>query len=169
MSVLITALRGFKVRPSTLDMYLCVHGEEQGTDLGTIPPQYQFDDTGAASNKASNILRQRAATLGGDSQGSSGILVVLPFFRPHDESPWAYVAYSHAFVYSQLHITADSLPERVPRGFEELRQEMWNVWSSGSNVRDEFLMGFYIVRTDDQSCPMPAELKKHYNVRPGWF
>lgn len=169
MTILITALRGFKVRPSTLDLYVNMNGEKKGTSFGRYPPQYQFDDRGGASDAASNTLRERAAALGGDSQDSSGILVVLPFFLPHDESPWAYVAYSYTFVYSQLHITTDSLPERVPRGFEELRQEMLEDCTSGSNLGDEGLMGFYIVRTDDQACPMPAELKNRYTVRPGWF
>lgn len=164
MSTLITALRGFKLRPDTLDQYLTMNGKyEDWTNGGRLPPQYQYDDRGAASDKASEILRARAAALGGGSD-TGNILVVLPFVEPHEQSPWVYVAYSYAFVYSQLLITTSSLPDRVPGGFEELRQEILEWCNVDPDAGDQGTMGFYIVATDKCSRPLPVELKNKYKV-----
>ncbi|KAG6362092.1 hypothetical protein INS49_010321 [Diaporthe citri] len=148
MSVMITALRGFRVRPETLDNYLAEKGDYKGSDIGTTPPQYPFDDRGAPSDKASNVLRKRLVAMRGDAKDSSGIFVVVPFVMSQTSS-WVFVTYSYAFVHSQLLITTAILPEPVPRGFEELRQEVLE-YTSGSNLGDdsEGLMGFYIVRTN---------------------
>ncbi|KAI7783173.1 hypothetical protein LA080_012469 [Diaporthe eres] len=147
MSVMITALRGFKVSPETLDKYLAEKGDCKGSDIGTTPPQYVFDDRGA-SDKASDIVRKRVVTMGGDAKDSEDILVVVPFVKSRPPS-WVFVAYNYAFVYDQLLITTSFLPERVPQKFEELRQEILE-YTPGSDLRDgsEGLMGFYVVRTD---------------------
>lgn len=166
MSSLITALRGFKVHSYTLDLYLSGHGDYQGTNIGRDPPYYRYDNSGAASDKASELLRARAAALGGDGD-TSRILIVLPYVEPHERSPWVYVAYSYVFVYSQLLITADSLPDKVPRGFEELRQDILEESGSLLDSGDEGQMGFYIVRTDCRLSPTPAELHERYEVRLG--
>lgn len=168
MSSLITALRGFKVHPYTLDLYLAGHGDYMGTDIGRHPPQYMHDDSGATLDKASEILRARAAALGGDAD-SSRILVVLPYVEPHEQSPWVYVAYSYVFVYSQLLITTDSLPDKVPRGFEELRQDILEECASPLDPKDEGQMGFYITRTESRPSPVPAELHERYEVRLGYL
>lgn len=168
----ITALRGFKVRPQTLDKYLAANGDTEGTGDGHHPPYHQFDDNGVASHVMSNILRSRVTAIGSDGD-SNGILVVVPAVYCHNRSPWVYVAYSHVFVYSQRHITADSLPEQVPRGFEELRQEILG-YSSSPNQGDEGQMGLYIVFTFDRQIPLPAELQQRGRVRkslivPTWM
>lgn len=169
MSSLITALRGFKLRPDTLDHYLAMNGNHNNsTDGGRFPPQYQYDGRGAASDKASEILRARAAALGGGSD-TGNILVVLPFVEPHEQSPWVYVAYSYAFVYSQLLITTSSLPDRVPGGFEELRQEILELCTLTPDAGDQGTMGFYIVATDNCSRPLPMELKNKYSVCLGFL
>lgn len=54
---LITALRGFKVRLSTLDNFLVAHGKPHGTNTGTIPPIYKYDDEGNATDEVSELLR----------------------------------------------------------------------------------------------------------------
>lgn len=148
MSVMITALRGFKVSPETLDKYLAEKGNYKGSDIGTTPPQYPFDERGAPSDKASNTLRKRVLAMGGDAKDCSGILVIVPFVESQTSS-CVFVAYSYAFVHSQLLVTTAILPERVPRGFDELRQEILE-YKSDSYLRDnsEGLMGFYIVRTN---------------------
>lgn len=146
MSVMITALRGIRLHTETLDNYLVMKGDYKGSDIGTTPPHYQFDDRGAPSDKASDILRRRMVALGGDAKDSRDVLVVLPFDN-FQTSSWVYVTYSYAFVHSQLHMTAAVLEERVPRGFEELRQEILEC-SPDSNLQDDGLMGFYIVRTE---------------------
>lgn len=164
MSTLITALRGFKLRPDTLDYYLAMNRNyNNSTDGGRVPPQYQYDDRGAASDPASEILRARAAVLGGGSD-SGNILVVLPLVEPHEQSPWVYVAYSYAFIYSQLLITTGSLPDRVPRGFEELRQEILERCPLAPDAGEQGTMGFYIVATDNCPRPLPLELKDKYRV-----
>lgn len=146
--VMITALRGVKLCPETLDKYLAEKGDYKGSDIGTTPPQYPFDDRGAPSDKVSNILRKRLLALGGDAQDSSDILVVVPFVKSQ-KSSWVFVAYSYALVHAYLPITTAILPEPVPRGFESLRQEMLE-YASGPVLLDdsEGQMGFYIVRTN---------------------
>lgn len=159
----VTALRGFKVRSQTLDNYLAANGDTTGTKDGSSPPYYQFDNDGVASHDMSNILRSRVTAIGSNDD-SSGILVIVPSVYSHCRSPWVYVAYSYAFIYSQRLITAESLPKEVPRGFEELRQEVLG-YSSSPNQGDEGQMGLYIVCTYDRQTPLPAELQQRGRVR----
>lgn len=149
MSVLITALGGFRVRPETLDNYLAKKCGYKESNIGKTPPHYFFDHKGAPSNKASDIIRKRVVTMGGDAKNSQDILVVVPSVKSRSPPSWVFVAYRYAFVCYQLLITASFLPERVPQNFEELRQEILE-YTSGSDLRDdsEGLMGFYVVRTD---------------------
>lgn len=148
MSVIITALRGFKVRPETLDKYLAERGDYKGSDIGTTPPQYFFDDRGAPSDKASDIIRKKVVTMGGDAKDSKNILVVVPAVKSRSQTSWVFVAYRYAFVYDQLLMTTNLIPERVPQKFEELRQEILK-YTPGTDLRhdSEGLMGFYVVRT----------------------
>lgn len=103
---LTTALRGFKVRLQTLDKSLSIHapgqvGDEHGTENARNPPEYEYNNTGAASDMMSNILRTWVtATL--SSSHNSGILVVVPVLYTHDRSPWVYVACRHIFVYLEM-------------------------------------------------------------------
>lgn len=159
----VTALRGFKVRSQTLDKYLAANGDTTGTRDGSFPPYYQFDNDGVASHDMSNILRSRMTAIGSNDD-SNGILVIVPSVYCHCRSPWVYVAYSYAFIYSQRLITAESLPKQVPRGFEELRQEVLG-YSSSPNQGDEGRMGLYIVCTFDRQTPLPAEIQQRGRVR----
>lgn len=159
---LVVALRGFKVRPQTLDEFLASHGEPHGTENGTDPPYYQYDTTGAASDDFSNILRARATSIDSNND-SSGILVVVPSGYPHNRSPWVYVAYSYTFIYSQRLNPANDLKDEVPRGFEQLREEILG-FSSRMDDANEGLIGFYIVLIADRMGPKPAELQERQKV-----
>lgn len=159
---LVIALRGFKVRPQTLDKFLAMNGDVHGTENGKSPPFYKYDDLGAASDKMSDILRARVTAIHKSSE-SGGILVAVPCIYPHDRSPWVYVAYSHTFVYSQRLITTDDFEKEAPRAFEQLRQEILECSSSPDEL-DEGLMGFYIINIWGQDGPKPAELKDRSKV-----
>jgi hypothetical protein len=163
---LIIAFRGFKVRPQTLDKFLAMHGDIHGTENGKFPPRYHYDDTGAASDKTSDVLRSRATAIQNDSVGdNSGIFVIVPSVYPHDRSPWVYVAYNHTFVYSQRLIPTEDFGKEAPPAFEQLRQEILDCTSTGSrDEADEGLMGFYIVATGNRSGPIPAELLERRQV-----
>ncbi|KAI3390475.1 hypothetical protein diail_9562, partial [Diaporthe ilicicola] len=101
-----------------------------------------------------------ASAIDSNSDNNS-ILVVVPSGYPHDRSPWVYVAYNYTFVYSQRLIPIDDLQDEVPRGFEQLRQEILGYSSSsGLDASNEGLMGFYIVTIGDRLGPKPAELQE---------
>lgn len=159
---LVIALRGFKVRPQTLDRFLAMHGDVHGTENGTTQPFYKYDNTRVASEIMTDILRARATAVH-KSSDVGGILVGVPCIYPHDRSPWAYVAYSHTFVYSQRLITTDEFGKQAPRGFEELRQEILEC-SSSPDESDEGLMGFYIINIWGRDGPEPVELKERNKV-----
>lgn len=76
---LVVAFGGFRVRPQTLDDFLAAHGEPHGTENGTDPLYYQYDNTGAASDNLANMLRARATSIDSNTD-SSGILVVIPIW-----------------------------------------------------------------------------------------
>lgn len=168
MPTLITALWGFKLHPSTLDVYLSTRGDAKliyGTSDGRVPPQYRYNNRGSAHDHASVYLRFSAGTVADTSCFDfKNILVVLPFVEPHEQSPWVYVAYSYRFVYSQLHITPDSPPEPMPTGFEELRRDILYHCALPADSTDQGEMGFFIVRTDNRSGPLPAEIKERREV-----
>ena len=159
---LVTALRGFKVRPQTFDKFLAMHGDINGTENGRDPPEYEYNNTGTASDKMSEILRARATAIHSSSD-SSGIVVVVPSGYPHDRSPWVYVAYSHIFVYAQRLIPTDDFEKEAPQGFEQLRQEILDC-SFGLDSPNEGLMGFYIVTTGGREGLLPAELLERRKV-----
>lgn len=163
---LIVALKGFKVRPQTLDKFLSVHGDVHGTQNGRYPPRYLYDNTGAASEKMSDILRARLTAIDGSSD-SSGILAVVPSLYPHDRSPWVYVAYSHTFIYSQRLIPVCDLEKEAPRGFEQLRREILGC-SSSPGTSEEGSMGFYVVVIGGRDGPLPAEFVERRKVLMTW-
>lgn len=162
---LITALRGFKVRLSTLDNFLVAHGKPHGTNTGTIPPIYKYDDEGNATDEVSELLRAQAkgAASNSDADSLKRILLVIPSVEGHDYSPWAYIAYSYAQVYAHRHVTPQDPSEQIPQGFEELRQDILN-YSSSPDYEHEGLIGLFIVITEGRVGQTPSELRQRYQV-----
>lgn len=158
----ITALRGFRVRLSTLDKFLVANGKAHGAENG-FAPLYDFDKP-EGPDEISAILRAKAG-------GGSGILYVVPAAEGHDVTPYVYVAYQYRHVYSQLRITPHDPPEQpIPAEFEQLRQEILSYrenagdGSSQGNDQEDGAMGLYIVYTEDRSAPDPPELRERYKV-----
>lgn len=126
------------------------------------PVCYQYNNTGAASDKISNILRAAATAIDSNSD-SGGILVDIPSLYPHDRSPWVYVAVSRTFIYSQRLVTTDDLQKEVPRSFEQLGQELLDC-SASPDASNEGLMGFYIAAIGGRLGPLPTELRGRNKV-----
>lgn len=159
---LITALRGFKVRISTLDKFLVAHGKPHGTNTGATPPIYEYDDNGNATEEISELLRAQVKAAGNsDGSGLNTILLVIPSVEGHDCSYWAYVAYSYVQIYAHRHITSQDPPEKIPQGFEELRQ---NVLKYSLDYKDEGLVGLFIVFTEGRPGRTPPEILKRDQV-----
>lgn len=154
-SNLVTALRGFKIRTATLDKYLIDRGKPAGTNSATIPPYYDYDTNGNATDEISEVLRA--------SSSISSVLFVMPSVEGHDRSSWAYVTYSCAHIYAQRHITPQDPDEQVPPGFEELRQDVLKY--SSRSEEDEGLMGLFVVITEARPGPTPSELRERGQVR----
>ncbi|CAN8099968.1 unnamed protein product [Discula destructiva] len=148
-SNLVTALRGFKIRTSTLDKFLVAHGKPHGTNSGTIPPIYKYDDNGNATDEISEVLRAQIEAVAGKSSSLATVLLVMPSSR-------AYVAYSYAQIYAQRHINPQGHSEQMPQGFEELRQDVLK-YNTNSEDNDEGLMGLVVI-TECRAGPTPTEL-----------
>lgn len=158
----VTALRGFRVRLTTLDKYLVANDKVHGAQNG-FAPFYHFEKP-EGPDEISALLRANGG-------GSSGILYVVPAAEGHDITPYVYVAYQYRHVYSQLRITPQDPPEEpVPAAFEELRQEILGYRAGpGDGAAQEFdeddgAMGLYIVYTEGRSAPEPPELEERYKV-----
>lgn len=151
---LVTALRGFKIRTATLDKFLIAHGKPLGTDTAYIPPAYDYDDNGNATDEISEVLRSFS--------GIASVLLVMPSIEGHDRSSWAYVACSYAHIYAQRNITPEDPAEQIPQGFEELRRDVLKY--SSSSDEDEGLMGLFVVLTEERAGPTPPELRERWKV-----
>lgn len=158
----ITALRGFRVRLSTLDKFLFANGNVHGAENG-FAPLYHFDKP-EGPDEISALLRAKAG-------GDSGILYVVPAAEGHDITPYVYVAHQYRHVYSQLRITSQDPPEQpVPPGFEQLREEILGYRASAGDGasqgidEEDGVMGLYIVYTEGRSAPNPPELQERYKV-----
>lgn len=160
---LVTALRGFKIRTSTLDKFVIAHGKPDGTKCGTIPPLYKYDDEGNATDEISEVLRARTEAFAGKSSSLTTVLLVMPSVEGHDHSSWAYVAYSYAHIYAQRHITPQDPSEQMPQGFEDLRQDVLG-YSSSPEEHDEGLMGLFVVLTEGRVGSIPPELLERDQV-----
>lgn len=160
---IVTALRGFRVRLSTMDKFLVANGNLHGT-LNGMPPLYDFEKP-EGPDEISALLRAKAG-------GGSGILYVVPAAEGHDETPYVYVAYEYRHDYSQLRIIPQDPPEQpIPAGFEQLRQEVlgYRTVSGGDGAsqgvdEEDGVMGLYIVYTEERNAPSPAELQERYKV-----
>jgi hypothetical protein len=151
---LVTALRGFKIRTATLDKFLIAHGKPLGTNSANVPPFYDYDDNGNATDEISAVLRA--------SCGVATVLLIMPSIEGHSPSSWAYIAYSYTHIYAQRHITPQDPLEQKPQGFKELRQDILKYSSSSED--DEGLMGLFVVITEARPGPTPPELRQRYQV-----
>lgn len=158
----VTALRGFRVRLSTLDKFLVANGKVHGAENG-FAPLYHFEKP-EGPDEISALLRAKAG-------GGSGILYVVPAAEGHDITPYVYVAYQYRHVYSQLRITPQDPPEQpIPAEFEQLRQEILGYKASAGDGasqgadEEDGAMGLYIVYTEGRSAPIPPELQERYKV-----
>lgn len=141
---LITVLRGLKVRVSTMDAFLIANGKRHGTDSssGFVP----FYDSGTP-DRITALLRSKA--------GSDEILYLVPSVEGHDRSSHVYVAYSYFHVYAQRCITTDDPPDKIPEGFEKLREEILQFGGDD----EEGLVGLFLVYTE-RPGPDPPEIQE---------
>lgn len=144
---LITVLRGLKVRVSAMDAFLRANGKPHGTDGSSFVPFYNSE----TPDEISALLRAKA--------GSGDILYVVPSVESHDRSPHVYVAYSYLHVFAQRCITANDPADKIPQGFEKLREEILKSGGDG----EEGLVGLFVVYTD-RPGPNPPELKARYQA-----
>lgn len=144
---LITVLRGLKVRVPTMDAFLRANGKPHGTDGSSFVPFYNSE----TPDEISALLRAKA--------GSDYILYVVPSVESHDRSSHVYVAYSYLHVYAQRCITTNDPADKIPQGFEKLREEILKSGVDG----EEGLVGLFVVYTD-RPGPNPPELKARYQA-----
>lgn len=130
----VCVLRGFRIRPSTLDMYLALNGEYRGTNNGSFPPRYIFGSDGPMTDQASEVLRRRMEALGGYPENSHRTLVVLPLTLSSEPSPWAYVPYIFSFTFTEFRITAAAPAAQMPPGFERSGGRYWRI-APGAQTR----------------------------------
>ncbi|KAG6361193.1 hypothetical protein INS49_009417 [Diaporthe citri] len=156
----VTALRGFRVRLTSLDKFLVARGEVHGAENGFVPI-YDFDKPECPDGSSALIHAK-----GG---GGSGTLYVVPSAEGHGNTPYVYLAYQYRHVYSQFRITPQDPPEEpVPAGFEQLRQEILGFRigpedGAAQEVDEEDgAMGLYILYTEERSSPIPPELRERY-------
>lgn len=140
---LITVLRGLKVRVSTMDAFLRANGMPDGIEERMSVPFYDKQ----TPDEVSALLREKA--------GSADILYVIPYIEIHNQSSHVYVAYSYVHVYAQRCITPDDPTDKIPEGFENLREDI--LQHGGDD--EEGRVGLFVVYTD-RPGPDPPELEE---------
>ena len=141
-----TIIRGFKVSVPTLDVFLAANNEYE--TYGT-PPFYRDHPNKDAISK---LLFSRVAQHDPDAD-KNRFRVLMPSLESWGRAKTAYVAYAWAAVVAHREVKMDKdLPPEIPKGFEELRQE---ILGHGKDVKeedkiaDEGSLGVYMVVTYD--------------------
>ncbi|KAK3305241.1 uncharacterized protein B0T15DRAFT_191797 [Chaetomium strumarium] len=154
-----TIIRGFKVSVLTLDAFLAAHGVDQTYGA---PPFYSHhpDDDPISKLLISKISQHDP------NADKSRFRVLIPLYESMPNFKTAYVAYAWVPVKAHREIKLDEyLPAEIPRGFEELRQEILsyeglgkdefgNPAKEGERIAEEGKMGVYAIIT--------------YNIRGGY-
>jgi len=141
-----TLIRGFKVSVATLDAFLRANNvyETYGT-----PPFYKEHPD---KDPISKLLFAKISQYDSDVDKNK-FRVLIPAIEGAGRSKTAYVAYAWAAVRAHREIKInEDLPAGVPKGFEELRQEILGYGKDvgdGDKIADEGKLGIYMVVTYD--------------------
>ncbi|KAH6615912.1 hypothetical protein B0J18DRAFT_438475 [Chaetomium sp. MPI-SDFR-AT-0129] len=139
-----TLIRGFKVSVATLDAFLRANNvyETYGT-----PPFYKRHPD---EDPISKLLFTKISQHDPDADKNK-FRVLIPLVEGAGRCTTAYVAYAWAGVLAHREIKLDEdLPAEVPKGFEELRQEILGFGkdvADGEKIADEGKLGLYMVVT----------------------
>ncbi|KAK4163279.1 hypothetical protein QBC43DRAFT_319827 [Cladorrhinum sp. PSN259] len=142
-----TILRGFKVSSAALDLFLEANG---------VPRLYSsapFADS-HPDDFPSKLLFNKIISHDPNAD-KNRFRVLMPSFNGwHEQSKVAFVSYVWTVVkfYRELDVDKD-LPPEVPKGFEELRQEILSfekdVVSEQDKVKDSGKISLYLVVNDE--------------------
>ena len=139
-----TILRGFKVSVATLDAFLAANGVDE--TYGTPPFYSRHPDEDPISKLLLSKVSQHDP-----AADKNRFRVVIPLVEGMGHSKTAFVPYAWAAVRVQREVDLDrDLPAEIPKGFEELRQE---ILGYGKDVKDkdrigdEGKLGVYLVVT----------------------
>lgn len=141
-----TLIRGFKVSVATFDAFLAANHvyETYGT-----PPFYGHHPD---KDPISKLLFAKISQYDSDADKDK-FRVLIPAIEGVGRSKTAYVAYTWAAVRAHREIKMDEdLSARVPKGFEELRQEILGYEKDvgdGDKIADEGKLGIHMVVTYD--------------------
>ncbi|KAF4462273.1 hypothetical protein FALBO_10905 [Fusarium albosuccineum] len=157
-------LRGFRISVATLDAFLLANGVE---DTYGAPPFYQDHPDKDAISK---LLYSKITKAGGTAD-KMNFRVMMPLRESMDYSTVAYVTYAWVSIFAHREILPDEdLPSEVPKGFEELRQE---ILSFGDQVEDGYKiandgkMGLFAVYTYEiRGLYSPQELQERHKASP---
>ncbi|KAK4161620.1 hypothetical protein QBC43DRAFT_323321 [Cladorrhinum sp. PSN259] len=140
-----TILRGFKISVTALDRFIEANGYVR--TYGTPPFANEHPD-----GDISQLLFSKVAAYNPDADKNK-FRLFIPTLEGIEDSKTAYVSYAWTVVKAHRELKPDEdLPPEVPKGFEELRQEMLSFEKDVDQVAtitDEGKMGLYLVVNDD--------------------
>ncbi|KAK0726647.1 hypothetical protein B0T21DRAFT_371991 [Apiosordaria backusii] len=140
-----TILRGFKVSVAALDRFLEANGCNR---TYSMPPFASKHPDGAVSQ----LLFRKIAAYNPDAD-KNRFRLLIPTQEAMDDSKTAYISYVWTVVKAHRELKVDEdLPAEVPKGFEELREEIMGFGkdvSEDEKISDEGKMGLYLVVNDD--------------------
>jgi hypothetical protein len=154
-----TIIRGFKVSVMTLDAFLAAHGVDE--TYGTPPFYCDHPENDPISTLLFSKISQHDP-----NADKNRFRVLIPLYESKPRFKTAYVAYAWVPVRTHREIKMDeALPAEIPKGFEELRQEILSYEGLGKDefgnpatdedkISDEGKMGVYAIIT--------------YNIRGGY-
>jgi len=139
-----TLIRGFKVSVATFDAFLGANNVDE--TYGTPPFYKRHPD----KDPISKLLFAKISQYDSDADKNK-FRVLIPAIEGVGPSKTAYVACAWAAVRAHREINMDKdLPAGVPKGFEELRQEILGYGKDigdGDKIADEGKLGIYMVVT----------------------
>ncbi|KAK4235215.1 hypothetical protein C8A03DRAFT_18007 [Achaetomium macrosporum] len=147
-----TVIRGFKISVVTLDAFLAAHNVDE---TYSAPPFYRHhpDDDPISKLLFSKISQHD------QNADKNKFRVLIPTYESMPNFKTAYVAYAWVPVMTHREINMDEdLPAEIPRGFEELRQEILsyaeyakdeygNEAKDEDKIADEGKMGVFVIIT----------------------
>ncbi|KAK4039494.1 hypothetical protein C8A01DRAFT_36533 [Parachaetomium inaequale] len=141
-----TLIRGFKVAVATLDAFLAANDVDE--TYGTPPFYGDHPDKDSISRLLFAKIAQHDPTADKDR-----FRVLIPSIEGMARAKTAYVAYAWVPVRAHREVKMDeNLPAEIPKGFEELRQEVlaYEMDAKDENkIADEGKLGMYLVVTYD--------------------
>lgn len=153
--MLITALRGFRVRLNVLHKFFLAHGLDESEDLCAPCPPFIDRETGEPEDDAAHrLLRSK---VGSDTKH---IAVFIANLRSHGDARHAYIAYDWIFVYAQRQVKPEELSPTPPLSFARLREEMLEFGEQEEAEDAKYQTGLYIVVTERRSGQAIPEIQE---------